>query len=151
MLFRKGSGKNQQRLLVRFTGNVGKSLAVSDLVLTGPTGVVPASDMKVHYNPAARTASWSFSGLPEGLPRGTYHLTILSSHIHDKLEVHSMNVHNAKVPPATIGRAHFTARARGMRMKAEGGRMKTSKRHENRSSVLHFPQPNANRPGITWP
>jgi hypothetical protein len=63
-----------QRLAVKFSADVGASLNVADLVLTGPDGqVVDASKMELQYNRNTHTARWTFPGFEKGmLPKGQY-------------------------------------------------------------------------------
>ena len=68
--------------MVQFSSDVGATLKASDLVVTGPNGVVPPSALQLYYDAATHTASWEFDGLPgAALPKGTYHVTVLATHI----------------------------------------------------------------------
>ncbi len=74
----------QTRLV--FNEDVGASLNVADLVLqnltTGTT--VPAENLSLNYSTATRTATFTFSGYPQGiLPDGNYRATLPAGSVTD--------------------------------------------------------------------
>ncbi len=82
--FHEGRAGKPERLEIRFSTDVASTIQASDLVVTGPRGVVPASAVNMAYNAATRTATFEFLGYSHGvLPRGKYHVTVLATHIHD--------------------------------------------------------------------
>jgi hypothetical protein len=75
-------------MLVRFTftEDVGATLAASDLSLTNLTTgqVVANADVALAYDPAARTATFTFPGFAHGiLPDGAYRATIPAGSVSD--------------------------------------------------------------------
>ena len=78
------NGKGQ-RLVVKFTKDVGASLTVADLVVTGPDGhAVDPSKMVLRYNAKTHTARWTFPGLTgRRLPAGQYTVDLKAAAITD--------------------------------------------------------------------
>ena len=73
-----------EQLEIQFNTDVANTIQASDLVVTGPKGVVPASAVNMAYNATTRTATFEFLGYADGvLPHGKYHVTVLASHIED--------------------------------------------------------------------
>ena len=72
-----------QRLVVKFTRDVGASLQVDDLVLTGPGGnAVDPAQMLLRYNHRTHTARWTFPGLSHGvLPAGKYTVALRGNQV----------------------------------------------------------------------
>jgi hypothetical protein len=82
--FQEGRTGTPERLEIRFNVDVASTIQASDLVLTGPNGVVPASAVNMAYNAATRTATFEFLGYQDGvLPHGRYQVTVLAAHIED--------------------------------------------------------------------
>jgi len=82
--------RGAQNLTVRFTSDVGPTIAAADLVLTDSAGnIVSPSLMSASYNASNNSATWSFPGLPGGvLPAGEYHARLLAATISDSAGRH---------------------------------------------------------------
>jgi len=87
-----------QRLVVKFTRDVGSTLQAGDLILTGPNGqAVDPAQMLLRYNHRTHTARWTFPGLPGGvLPGGKYSVELRSDQIADKSGQYLDGNHNGQ-------------------------------------------------------
>ncbi len=79
------NSRGVQSLTIRFTSNVGSTIAAADLVLTDSAdNIISASVMSVSYNASKNSATWSFPGLAGGvLPAGEYQVRFLAAGISD--------------------------------------------------------------------
>jgi hypothetical protein len=110
--FHEGRRGTPESLEIQFNIDVASTIQASDLVVTGPRGVVPASAVKMAYNAATRTASFEFPGYKDGvLPRGKYHVTVLATHIHDA-QGHYLEGNAREAGTSFVWRRSFTSRGR---------------------------------------
>jgi hypothetical protein len=74
-----------QAVVVRFSEDVGPSIAAQDLALQNlTTGLtIPAAAMHVDWDPNLLQARWTFPGYPAGLPDGNYRATVMASGVSD--------------------------------------------------------------------
>lgn len=73
-----------QKLQLKFTADVGASLTVDDLTITGPTGPIPPAMLTFSYDPQTFVATWSFAAFTQGmLPDGNYSATLLGANVTD--------------------------------------------------------------------
>ena len=73
-----------QKISLKFSADVGASLSVDDLAITGPSGPIPPAQLAFSYDPQTFTATWAFTSFPQGmLPDGNYRATLLAASVVD--------------------------------------------------------------------
>jgi hypothetical protein len=110
--FHEGRAGTAERLEIQFNTDVSSTIQASDLVVTGPAGVVPASAINMAYDTKTRTATFEFLGFSDGvLPRGKYHVTVLATHIHDA-QGHQLEGNGHQTDTNFVWKRSFTSRGR---------------------------------------
>jgi hypothetical protein len=73
-----------QKIQLKFNTDVGATLAIDDLVVTGPTGIGPSSNFNFTYDAQTFTATWTVSGFSRNqLPDGNYHAALAATSVAD--------------------------------------------------------------------
>jgi hypothetical protein len=110
--FHEGRAGTPEQLQIQFNIDVASTIQASDLVLTGPKGMVPASAVNMAYNAATRTATFEFLGYKDGvLPHGKYHVTVLAAHIEDA-QGHHLEGNGHKTDTNFVWRRSFSSHRR---------------------------------------